>query len=365
MDIQAPSHIITGLFISVYINNKISNHAKYKRIIIIVIAFLSHGVLDTLYPLTYHPPNALWDNGFWQFFHLYIGFLSILLLYLYYRQYSIVILFSCLPDLERFLIHSINYFFSIQIKPLLHNLFFPYRNILILYGIDWSLNPIAALTEIFYFVIVGILFIIYSPQKMMHDNQYLSKSLPTKMNYQKSKDSWLDIIQIYQSALSHEQDIRQNYQNTFFALEAALFGILLALRNDYDTQFISLLSLCGIFLCWFFGVACEFRARNVDHWRMSVVGIVHKTKLAEVFNIGNYRWFAFGEKGLKGQDLIGHWFESIIITSVLLLWVYLNFHFKTNLFFQVFFYILSILWILYVFDIWKIKGKVIKSGLLY
>lgn len=358
---QAPSHIITSLALLIFLNKNLKNE-KHKKIIILILVFLSHGALDVLYPLTYHPRTALINDGFWLFFHTNVLCLTILLLS-YYRKYIGIMLLSLLPDIEWFIIHPLNYFFRLEIKPFLHSLFFPYKDILILYGIDFTTQPYASFVEILYFIVIGTFFYLNKPSVTSTKHYYEPKQYPMKNMYE-AKDSWLDVIQIYQTAQDHEQNIRQHYQNAFLVIESALLGVFLIINTDLDSSIVTILSMFGLFCCWLFGAPCKFRARNVDHWRMSIVKIVENTNLVEVFDAGKYRWFAFGKKGLIIQDLFGHWFETIIISIVHLIWLYINFQYNTYLIYSLISYISFIGWIILLLDP-DFQGEVIREGLLY
>jgi len=361
--IQAPTHIITGLAITCFLDKQLGAE-KHKKTVILICVFLSHGILDVLYPITYHPRNALFNDVFWQFYHVNVLCLTILLI-TFYRRYFIIMIISLLPDIEWLFIHPINYLFGIEIKPILHAICCPYKDILLLYGIDYALQPYAVFVEITYFIIVGIYFYTNNPLRILNKTYPQPKRYPKKRDYDKRKtENWHDVLQIYQAAQSHEQDIRQHYQSTFLVVESALLGIFLVLQKDINPSFVPVLSISGLLGCWLFGAPCKFRARNVDLWRMSIVQLVEDTNLSEVFDAGKYRWFAFGEKGLIMQDILGHWFEVIVISSVHLLWLYINFHFNTNLIYSSIAYVSFIGWLVLLCDP-DFKGEIIREGLLY
>lgn len=165
----------------------------------------------------------------------------------------------------------------------------------------------------------------------------------------------IDILPIYQTCMDHEQSIRVSYQSLLTTLEVALFALLITLYQLELRDYFWLLAIAGIFLCFCFGSACEFRARNVDIWRMRIVKLVSGTEVEDAFKEGKYRWIPLGKVGFKAESLVGHWFERILIPILLLMWLFIIWYFPIELSFSIsllirlIFTFIACSWILYAF----------------
>jgi len=180
--------------------------------------------------------------------------------------------------------------------------------------------------------------------------------------------NWVDKVSIFQTCMDYEQSIRTSYQSLLTALEVAIFGLFFTLYQLELTDHLWILSIVGIILCFLFGIPCEYRARNVDYWRREIVKLVSKKDLQNVFEGGKYGWIPFGKLGNLGASLFGHWFERIIISIILILWqiplwpllspfTILSFTIEPFIIRSLCIIVIC-LWIIFVFEIIEIKGKI-------
>lgn len=167
--------------------------------------------------------------------------------------------------------------------------------------------------------------------------------------------------------MDHEQSIRTSYQSLLTTLEVALFALFFTLYQ-LEFAYLWLLSVAGIFLCLSFGIPCEYRARNVDIWRIRIVELVSGTDVEDAFKEGKYRWIPLGKAGVRGESLFGHWFERILIPFMFLIWLSILWYFSILLPFpiplliRVFFAFMVFVWILYAF---RLIDRLIESKARY
>jgi hypothetical protein len=168
-------------------------------------------------------------------------------------------------------------------------------------------------------------------------------------------NNWANILPIYQICMDHEQSIRTSYQSLLTTLEVALFALLITLYQLELRDYFWLLAIAGIFLCFCFGVACEYHARLVDTWRTRIVKLISGTEVEDAFKEGKYRWIPLKKVGLRGESLFGHWFERILIPMMLLAWLYvlwsspIGLSLSISLVIRSFSTLVTCSWILYVF----------------
>lgn len=108
---------------------------------------------------------------------------------------------------------------------------------------------------------------------------------------------WIDKLSIFLSCMSYEESIRTSYQSLLTGLELGILGLVFTLYQLKLADFLWVLPVVGIILCIFFGVACEFRARNVDYWRNQITILVMKTDLETNFKEAKYSWIPLGKVG--------------------------------------------------------------------
>lgn len=101
---QEPTHILTGVLIQRIFQSL--RPQALRLVLIAVIAFLSHGLLDRLANVTYHPPIANFNDPFWVCFHLNVLKWTIVFLIIWWPRYWWGILFAAMPDLDWVFIHG-------------------------------------------------------------------------------------------------------------------------------------------------------------------------------------------------------------------------------------------------------------------
>jgi hypothetical protein len=120
---QTPTHILAGVVIQRVVAGGRRRALAFG--LTAILAFLSHGVLDKLARITYHPPAADFRSPFWVGYHLVVLLATIAFLYGWWREFRWGIAFAILPDLDWVFIHG-QEIFHIQIpryqQPHLHHL---------------------------------------------------------------------------------------------------------------------------------------------------------------------------------------------------------------------------------------------------
>ncbi len=162
---QAPTHILTGVAIQ-----KALEKMKYRPLallLVAVLAFLSHGLLDKFARMTYHRPDADFNDPVWVGYHILVLLATLFFLYKFWRKYKFGIMFAILPDFDWVLIHgqtltglNIPFYKKPHIHNFVHSIFdtlFPFLNNLP----DFRYNPWTALFE----VVLVILFYIFLTRK--------------------------------------------------------------------------------------------------------------------------------------------------------------------------------------------------------
>lgn len=95
---QFPTHLIAGIFIQYIILEFFITSPWISLILIVILAFCSHFLLDALAKTTYHPPERINDN-FWLIWHIFVYGIGILFLIFFIWEYWLGMLFANLPDL--------------------------------------------------------------------------------------------------------------------------------------------------------------------------------------------------------------------------------------------------------------------------
>jgi len=173
---------------------------------------------------------------------------------------------------------------------------------------------------------------------------------------------WTDKLSIFLSCMSYEESIRTSYQSLLTGLELGILGLAFTLYQLKLSDFLWFLPVVGIILCIFFGVACEFRARNVDYWRIQITKLVMKTDLEKNFEEAKYSWIPLGKVGHFGERHFGHWFERILVSFILIIWQVSLWLFYDPFIILLLGILVTIFWIIYVFKIVELKGKIITSS---
>jgi len=359
---QAPTHLLIGMLIQKSLNRV--GLPVVRIFVVALLAFFSHGILDSLSRFTYHPPEFI-ANEFWISYHLILLVLTVYIFLKYWKKYKLSLVFSILPDFD-WLILYFSEFLSINIplwsELILHKVSFFFLGSLpqlsfLSYLPNWSLNEKAAVVEIVPMLVMITYF--YSTERGIRE----ARKMPSQdeLNVRrKSIDKefttkWVQKLSVYQTAMDHEQMIRIGYQSLLTTLEIALFGLWFTLLQFNLTMYPWLLAVISITLCIFFGTACEFRARNVDMWTRRIVELISGTDLEDAFKESKYRWIPFGKRGYWGNYVFGHWYERILIPMMMAVWLYLLWLLASP------FYLIGIiaswLWILYAFNILKLKEE--------
>ena len=374
---QGPTHLVTGILIQKGMRKIRPLPLQY--FLIALLAIMTHGILDKLARFTYHPPDPLTNDLFWISYHLFIASLTIFIFVRYWKNYKLGLIFSILPDFDWVVIHTSNFLsFSVSFwkDEILHKLLFSFLDFLIPFSFlntlpNLSFERIGVLPEITLFS--TLLFVVHIMDKKKSDIKKekheipalafdnMKKEIITKNNDDISTSGWVEKLQIYQTAFDHEQNIRIAYQSLLTTLEVGLFALFFTL---YQMEFkhLWILFVIGIFLCFPFGIACEFRARNVDILRMYIVSIVKDTDVWDAFKDAKYRWIPSIpsiKAGFLGEYLFGHWFERILITGMLIIWVNLLWYFPCPFLIRLCGILSVIGWIIYAFRIIELRGEII------
>jgi len=172
---------------------------------------------------------------------------------------------------------------------------------------------------------------------------------------------WIDKLSIFMSCMSYEEGIRTSYQSLLTGLELGILGLVFTLYQLKLSDFLWVLPVVGIILCIFFGVACEFRARNVDYWRNQITTLVMKTDLEKNFEEAKYSWVPLGKVGRFGERHFGHWFERTLVSFILIIWQISLWLFYAPPIILLLGILATFFWIIYVFRVIELKGKIITS----
>jgi hypothetical protein len=159
---QAPTHILAGVII------RRTFEWKYFKglgiVLTIITALLMHGIFDKLGKLTYHPNTIDFTDPFWLIYQVAMFLISLVMIYIYWGEYKLGIIFSLLPDVDWIVLHVSDLFHRELIfykTPLMHDALnyiidntLPFLNSLP----DYRAYPWACLIELLFF---GLLFLIY------------------------------------------------------------------------------------------------------------------------------------------------------------------------------------------------------------
>lgn len=157
---QAPTHILAGVAIQKAFSKMRNRTVAF--ILMAICAFLSHGLLDKLARMTYHPPKADFNDPVWVTYHIFVLLSSLYFFYIFWRKYKWGILFAILPDFDWVFIHgqswtglNIPFYKQPHIHNFVHSIFdtiTPFLNDLP----DYRFNPWTALFEVILVVMVYI-----------------------------------------------------------------------------------------------------------------------------------------------------------------------------------------------------------------
>ena len=133
---QEPTHILTGVIIQKSFEG--SRHPKLALGLTAVITFLSHGFLDKLSNLTYHPAQPDFHSPVWVSYHSFLLVATVAFLYLWWKKFKWGIIFACLPDVDWVFIHGRELFNALFHT---HSHFYPHPFIHSLDGYIWEHIP--------------------------------------------------------------------------------------------------------------------------------------------------------------------------------------------------------------------------------
>ena len=95
---QAPTHIMAGVII-----NRLFKWRDYKLVglfFTLIFCLLAHAIFDKLAMSVYRQPEPDFSNPFWLIYHLFMWLSSIVLLYIFWRDYKWGIIFSLFPEVD-------------------------------------------------------------------------------------------------------------------------------------------------------------------------------------------------------------------------------------------------------------------------
>ena len=94
---QGLTHVLAGITIYMYLKGKLKK--PYDVILIIILAFLSHSVLDQLARVTYHPSSSQLNDPFWWTFHIIDYSVMIIVIVYYFKKCWYAMGAADFPDL--------------------------------------------------------------------------------------------------------------------------------------------------------------------------------------------------------------------------------------------------------------------------
>jgi hypothetical protein len=161
---QAPTHILAGMIIGRAFSWK--KYRFFSVLFTVLTALFFSGILDKLGRAVYDPPYMDFTDPIWLIYHVAVWLVSLVMLYMYWGEYKLGIIFSLLPDLDWVILGTANAFGKEIIfykEPWLHNginyvidniVPFSYLNLLP----DQRTNPLACIWEILLFGLLVLVF---------------------------------------------------------------------------------------------------------------------------------------------------------------------------------------------------------------
>lgn len=160
---QNATHLVCGILIQKAANRV--RDARLRRLLVASLGILSHGVLDKLARMTYHPPEAQAHDPFWVVYHAALYGASALLAVTNLSTYKQGMLWAAAPDLDwvaRPLSRRLSPGVSLWKGPILHDAL--HRLIDALPGLrrlnhlpDWRSKKEGVLVEVALLVILAML----------------------------------------------------------------------------------------------------------------------------------------------------------------------------------------------------------------
>jgi hypothetical protein len=118
---QAPAHILAGVII-----NRLFKWRNYKLMglfLTLIFCLLAHGIFDKLSISVYHQPEPDFNDPFWLIYHLLMWLITIVLIYIFGRDYKWGIIFSLIPEIDWVIIglqHLFHFTISFYQMPWIH-----------------------------------------------------------------------------------------------------------------------------------------------------------------------------------------------------------------------------------------------------
>ncbi len=119
---QEPTHIMAGVVLG-----RIFRWRHYRGVSIpltIILALLLHGIFDKLGLITYHPATTDFTDPFWLGYQVLMALSALVLLYMFWGEYKVAIVFSLIPDIDWIVLHTADAFHKEVIfykTPLMHD----------------------------------------------------------------------------------------------------------------------------------------------------------------------------------------------------------------------------------------------------
>ncbi len=95
---QLPTHLIAGILIQFIITALFPSSTWFSILLIIIISFCSHFLLDATAKFTYHPSERIHDN-FWLAWHIFVYLTGFTIIIIFFQIYWLGMLFANLPDI--------------------------------------------------------------------------------------------------------------------------------------------------------------------------------------------------------------------------------------------------------------------------
>ncbi len=159
-----PTHILAGMITRrTFVWRYFRGLAAFLTI---VTALLLHGIFDKLGISTYHPAEAHFTDPFWLAYHVLVGLGTLVMLYMFWPDYKLGIIFSLIPDIDWLVIRTAHYFGQEVVfykVPWMHNAInyfldnvipFSYLNMMP----NQRDNPLACIWEILLFAILVLIY---------------------------------------------------------------------------------------------------------------------------------------------------------------------------------------------------------------
>lgn len=147
---QAPTHILTGIFLLEIFRIIFPSSPIWLQIIVVLpLSVASHFLIDACDVITYHPPKADWKDWFWVSYHSFIFIGSIVIL-IFFIEYWWAILAANLPDIIDWIILRLIF----KKQPIVHPIADKLRDFLFKKTPNWNHKRWTIIIE---FGIIGVL----------------------------------------------------------------------------------------------------------------------------------------------------------------------------------------------------------------